>query len=301
MKYGPRFDFKDSMKIHKKAKILIALSTLSVIPMFLFQNMTTFDVDEINDSDQRSGHIVYANMNAEGTARIQNPTLCSPRIGAGGNYIGQDGKILNGKCVGAVKAPEILGPRAYQKYVSFKTDATKSNHINARDRVELAYTPMIPFGQQIFIGFRIMIPGSSAITYDSFFPLQLWQCEEAGPIAGLRIARTTSHQLQFMTSNDANPSGATYGSFLMKKGVWHQILLSVNIATSGNSTIKVYVDGALYDQITAPIGYNTTKCVDDQHFRVKYGIYKGHEPSAKFEVNFDDMRITNRYHSASPF
>lgn len=250
-----------------------------------------------------SAGVVYSEMHAEEGASIQGE--CSEKIGRGGNYF--QGKVkLSGKCHGAVLPPEIQGPRNFLKYVSFKTDPTIDNGVNSgNDRTELAHTKdFFPFGHTVYIGFRMRIPKGVNITENFFQPLQLWQCSPRSPIGGLRIQRGTSHTVQFMTRGDLQDS--TKGSVTFTPGKWHDVVLSVNASPVGPSSFVARVDGVIIANSTAPFGYNRSGACDGastppQGFRVKFGIYKTHEPKKKFEVHFDDFRITEYYSMAKPY
>ncbi|MCB1376795.1 MAG: hypothetical protein KDK89_00275 [Alphaproteobacteria bacterium] len=123
----------------------------------------------------------------ESGALIQNRTLCSSTIGRGGNLL-EAGQKYPGKCEGGGKAPQIVGTQSYLKHLWFRNDPSYSGTL--KTRTELAFTQQyFPFDEQVFLGFRMMIPRGTDITVGSaFYLLQLWQCSGAPPIGGIRLS-----------------------------------------------------------------------------------------------------------------
>ncbi|MCC6137240.1 MAG: heparin lyase I family protein [Bdellovibrionaceae bacterium] len=182
--------------------------------------------------------------------------------------------------------PEIV--QSTSKYVSFKLDPSIVH--TEKDRTELAYTKeYFPFGKTIHIGFDFMLPEDASETNDFFYVLQLWQGNGYGPIAGVRIKRGTSHYLQFITANDLERK--TRVGYELTPNKWHHFVISLRADATGAGSFVVRADGKEIGRYSGPIGHLAL----DPHFRVKFGIYKGHEQDRYFEVNYDNLRIANRY------
>jgi hypothetical protein len=248
-------------------------------------------------------------------ATIVNPQLCSPTIGDGGS-LNEAGKHYPGKCEGAGLPVEISGTHKYQKYLKFKTD-TAYNGTAPGTRTELA-TQFFPFNQRIYIGFRVMIPSGVEVTNDFFYLLQMWQCapapgESAPPIAGIRIDRGTMDVLQFITRGDA-PGNDRVMDFDLPPNVWHRFVIQLNVDTTTGGTAQFAVWNDEFGTPTVsnvPYGYsaNSGTCNENpapQHFRFKFGIYKGNdaggnEKNKRYEVRFDDIRIGEFFDNVKPW
>lgn len=252
--------------------------------------------------------IIYA-VSAEESdgAFIETPHNCAQQIGSGGNLF-ESGIRYLGKCQGAGLTPEISGTHNHQKYLKFHTEPSYTG--TDKTRTELAVTDrMFPFRENFYIGFRLMIPDDVSITEDFFYLMQLWQCSGAGPIAGVRMSRGESHKINFMTSGDSTPAGRGIGGMELIPNMWHRFIIKVNVnPRNGDGEFVVWKDeeaGKLYDVNRSYGYYNIGTCAQGerppQHFRIKFGIYKGNEPNKYFETRFDDIRIGDTYQSVKPW
>lgn len=237
---------------------------------------------------------------SERDARIENPNLCSDIMGAGGNYR-ETQFSLQGKCEGAGLAPQIVGSKEFLRHMVFRTNPSIRS---AKDRTELAFANRyIPFDQTTYIGLRLMIPAGASVTNDFFYLLQLWQCSPASPIAGIRISRGSSHKLDFLMRGDS--ADRTAVSYDLHPDVWHAFVIRI-VANSTGGSMKIWSDNRLVGEWRGPIGFNAIgKCLagqrPPQHFRPKFGIYKGNEPGRAFEARFDDVRIGDTFTSVVPW
>jgi hypothetical protein len=261
------------------------------------------------------------------TWEIQNPALCGPGIGDGGNLI-ENGRTYEGKCQGAGQAPQITGP-AEARALTFRTDkdfeydgarfdAEKNAWVDAngetlRDRTELA-TPgrTLPFHTNVWVGFDIRIPAATDdVTGSGAFVMQLWQCH-AGPIAGVRIqsGAGNGHNLQFVRRGD-DPSvpDSEYNAAMATKPLdpdaWHSFVIKYNVeryrAGGPKGLIEVWhrkvgattTETKILSQETY-FGFGPAGCDNDsfeEAFRIKYGMYKDYQPGATFRSDFRNVRI----------
>jgi Polysaccharide lyase len=247
----------------------------------------------------------------ENGASIENRGLCSSTMGSGGNLM-ELGQTYFGKCEGGGIEPEIVGTQTYLKHLWFRNDPkcdrnSKKCDKDSKTRTELAVTQQyFPFDEQVYLGFRMMIPRGTDITVDSsFYLLQLWQCGEAPPIGGINLTGETSHRVKFMTRGDFR-----HGSFVsldMLPGVWHRFIVSIIARPRNGGELKVWIDQNPNPfTSTHSFGFfNVGKCDPGlrppQHFRVKFGIYKDTEPGKYFDVRYDDFRIGSSYWSVMPW
>ncbi len=248
----------------------------------------------------------FYEMTAEGakSSQIENPTACSTRIGQGGNLI-EGGLRFLGKCDGQGLPPQILG-REGSRFLRFAT--TRNATTAVKTRTELAITQEnFPFYQTVFIGFKLMIPPGTSHTDASFYLMQLWQCAPAAPIAGIRLVRgpNRSHRINFMTRGDSREGSFAYADLI--PGRWHSFVIAYNVnPRRGRGTAAVWMDHARRPiTVNASYGHFTSgKCAGGlrppQHYRIKFGIYKGNEPGRYFETRFDDIRIGNSYRDVVP-
>jgi hypothetical protein len=83
----------------------------------------------------------------------------------------------------------------------------------------------------------------------------------------------------------------------MRPGVWHRFVVSYVVSPRKGGEVKVWIDQDPDPVIdTHSFGFfNVGTCVEgsrpQQHFRVKFGIYKDTEPGKCFDVRYDDFRI----------
>ncbi|CAD5254109.1 conserved exported hypothetical protein [Alteromonas sp. 38] len=238
-------------------------------------------------------------------AMIRNPSGCGSNISDGNGDLLEGGDIYRGKCDGAGNSPEIGGTHEYQKYLKFSTDPTVSNSGN--DRSELALTARdFPFNENLYVGFRMMIPSSADIANKSYYLMQLWQCSPQSPISGIRVTGGTSHRINFMTRRDSG-NGASFVHYDLVPNVWHDFVYKINVNPTGEGSVSVWKDED--GQPTGFLGsfgyYSDGKCEGggepNQSFRLKFGIYKGNESGKYFEVQYDDIRIGNYYRDVKPW
>lgn len=260
------------------------------------------------------------------TWEIQNPSLCGPEIGDGGNLL-ENGHRYEGRCQGAGQAPQITGT-SEARALTFRTehdfryegaileDAATNTWVDAngdrlRDRTELA-TPVggLPFHTNVWVGFDIRIPaGVDSVTGSGAYVMQLWQCA-ASPIGGVRIqsGAGNGHNLQFTRRGDE--PGAEYNTALATKSIgtdeWHSFVIKYHVepysAGGPKGLIEVWhrrvgattVETKLLEQATY-FGYGpNSECQGDYYddsFRIKYGMYKDYQPGATFRSDFRNVRI----------
>ena len=227
-------------------------------------------------------------VSGEGT--IQHPERCGSRIHRGGNY--QEGATrLMGKCERSVVPPRIRTEPG-NRFLEFRTTGKSAR---GNDRVELAYGPYLPFARTTYIGFRLRIPTGAPLTNEGFYPLQLWQCAPLSPIAGVRVDRGTSHAINFMTRHQ-NRDTAVAARFRLKPGQWHAFVIAARPDPEGAGQFDVWADGRRIARWRGAFGSDETAAckgvpgTPPQHYRLKFGLYKGNEPK-RFVTHFDDLRI----------
>ncbi|MCP9888514.1 heparin lyase I family protein [Cyanobium sp. ATX 6A2] len=227
-------------------------------------------------------------VTGEGT--IQHPERCGPQIHRGGNY--QEGATrLMGKCERSVEPPRIRTEPG-NRYLEFRTNGKSAE---GNDRVELAHGPYRPFARTTYIGFRLRLPARAPVTTEGFYPLQLWQCAPLSPIAGVRVDRGSSHAINFMTRH-RNRDTSVAARFRLTPGRWHRFVIAAKPDPHGAGQFDVWADGKRIAHWQGPYGSSETgACRGEpgrppQHYRVKFGIYKGNEPH-RYVTHFDDLRI----------
>lgn len=251
-------------------------------------------------SVQSAESTVHVAATAEKGASIKAPDSCGLDMGGGGNF--REGPYeLKGKCNSAGLSPRIEVDQAGSHYLSFSTDPKRSV-AGKRDRTELALVRRyFPFHDELFIGFRLMIPEGVDATEEFFYALQLWQCAGLPPIAGVRVARGTSHTINFMTRSEKD--GRSRAKFDLEPGQWHEFVLHMIPSPSDDALFEVFADGELLVQSQVPYGFDAAdacrKGANKQQYRVKFGIYKGGEPGKRFSINYDDFTIAGRYESVA--
>ena len=234
----------------------------------------------------------------ESGALIQGSGLCSSQIGSGGNLL-EDGQRYPGKCEGGGQAPAIVSSKSYLRHLWFRNDPSYAG--DSKTRSELAFTQQyFPFDEQVYLGFRMMIPRGTDVSVNSaFYLLQLWQCPQAGPIGGIRLTGGTSHRVQFITRGDFEEG--SFVSLDMLPGVWHRFVVSIIARPRNGGEMKVWIDQNPDPVIdTSSFGYfSLGKCAPGrrppQQFRVKFGIYKSTEAGKYFDVRYDDFRIGSSF------
>jgi hypothetical protein len=243
---------------------------------------------------------VYVAVTAEDRASIKGPENCGPEMGRGGNFT-EGPHILKGKCNGGGLSPRIEYDHTGSHFLSFAIDPERSV-AGKRDRTELAFVRRyFPFYEQLYIGFRLMIPEGVDSTDEFFYALQLWQCAGLSPIAGVRVERDTSHTINFMTRNQED--GRSRAKFDLKPGQWHEFVLHIVPGPAGDALFHVFADGELLVRSLVPYGFSAADACgespNEQRYRVKFGIYKGGEPGKRFAVNYDDFTIADRYETVA--
>jgi hypothetical protein len=228
-----------------------------------------------------------------GNGRVQAPMACTDRIGNGGNY--REGlTILKGKCSNSVEPPQLSG--GPDPYLSFMATGIPHTGKRGKDRVELARTAYLPFDQTTYVGLSVRIPEQSARTDDMFYLLQAWQCAGLSPIAGLRLERGTSHTVNVVARKGRGP-GTTVARSQLQPGGWRRFVMALRPDPSGRGDLTVWEQGRQIGSWTGAFGENTAGVcrgvagAPPQHFRVKFGIYKNHEPGRRFVIDIDDFKI----------
>jgi len=270
------------------------LVRIKVLSLFLFQSISFAGSYSITLDDPQG-------------SEITSSQACSDKIGRGGNLVEGSDYYL-GKCEGSGLSPQING-KAQGRYLEFSNNHNYKGGIKTRS--ELALTEeYFPFNERKYIGFKIQIPHGVSSTDDFFYLMQFWQCSPASPIAGIRVSRGdgNSHNINFMTRNDS--SSKTLGYYSLTPGAWHSVIIMIDPSSRsryGKGEMKVWIDqngkALTYE---GNIGYNNLGTCEKnkyppQHYRLKFGIYKGDEPGRKFNVRYDDIRIGSTYSSVKPW
>ncbi|MBA8808790.1 hypothetical protein FHX71_002732 [Promicromonospora sukumoe] len=257
---------------------------------------------------------------------IQNPTLCGPTIGDGGNLV-ENGRTYEGRCQGAGQVPTITGTsdapaltfrtqHEYRYPGAILDDPEANTWVDAngdrlRDRTELA-TPgrTLPFDTNVWVGFDIRIPaGVDSVTGSGAYVMQLWQCA-ANPIGGIRIqsGAGNGHNLQFTRRGDE--PGVDYNPAMVTKSVgtneWHSFVIKYHVkpysAGGAKGLIEVWhrrvgattVETKILEQEDY-FGYGPNSACEngtyDDMFRIKYGMYKDYQPGATFRADYRNVRI----------
>ncbi len=225
-----------------------------------------------------------------GDGRLINPEHCSAKIGAGANYV-QNRERLAGKCEWGGAAPQILTHNG-NPYIRFTTNQSKGG---GNDRAELAYTPMLRFGQEYRISYRIRIPQRAPIHArgQMFYPLQIWQCSPLSPIAGMRVVQGTSHEVDWIVRSE-NSKTPVIAQQKLTPGRWHRVELSLRPARDSSGSLVVKLDGKQVGQHRGLYGSDKARCQsprNSESWRIKFGIYKSNNPSNQYVVDFDDLVV----------
>jgi hypothetical protein len=244
--------------------------------------------------------IVYVAATVENNASISSPENCGAVMGSGGNFK-ESSYTLKGKCNGGGLSPRIVYDPDQSHFLSF-TISPEQSVAGIRDRAELAFVQRyFPFYEQLFIGFRLMIPEGTDVTEESFYALQLWQCAGLPPIAGVRVRRGSSHTIDFMTRGEQR--GRSRTTFDLEPGKWHEFVLYMIPGPTKGALFYVIADSKLLVQSRVPYGFGAANACgenrNEHQYRVKFGIYKGGEPGKRFSINYDDLTIANRYESVA--
>lgn len=237
-------------------------------------------------------------------AVVERPERCNADIRNGGGDLVEAGVRFRGKCEGAGIAPSIEKTGS-ARYLRFATDPSYRG--GSKTRSELALTrKWFPFGEPVYIGFRLKVPEETDRTDAFFYLLQFWQCPSAAPIAGVRMNRGHSHRVNFMTRGDSR--AASMAAYDLEPGGWSSFVIRAVVDPSGkNGSFKVW-----NDPDTKPRGYQGSygygrdgvcegQSEPRQQFRIKFGIYKGAESNRLYRVDYDDIRIGSSFDAVSPW
>jgi len=256
---------------------------------------------------------------------------CQDTIGFGGNIIASNIRH-NGKCNGDGYAPEVATENG-NKFLKFKSNNPNPvpNQRPGKTRSEIAHTGFqLNFGQRYYIGFRMKIPSGVDPVGPSkaFYLMQLWQCSDLSPIAGIRMNDYADRTINFMSQNEwgsasfnredtgsrdvsLNDNGSNDG--------WHEFVIKLKIHPRSGGQLSEFV--VWKDGVGTPIidsspnhggrnyGYFTwnscpTKYYNQrppQHARLKFGIYKDKETGKNFEVQYDNFKVGEYYSNVKPW
>jgi hypothetical protein len=241
----------------------------------------------------------------EGTdAHVTKPEECDADISNGAGDLIEGGVRYRGKCEGAGIAPKIEEEDGI-RYLKFATNPSYQG--KTKTRSELALTnEWFPFGDAVYIGFRIKLPGEVDKTDAFFYMMQFWQCSPAAPIAGVRISRGHSHRVNFMTRGDA--SASSMAAYDLGPDTWASFVIKAIVDPTGEKgRFSVWNDPTEKPKVyRGSYGYarnGTCRGREEppQGFRIKFGIYKGNETNKLYEVNYDEIRIGTTFDSVSPW
>ncbi len=239
--------------------------------------------------------------NPVGNSPVVDGKKCRADIGAGSNLTDGNARLY-GKCEGAVLDPTVITSPNGNQYISFSTIPGLTA---LKDRSELATPAMYPFREDHFIGLRLLIPDNVDSTDEFYYILQLWQCSPQVPIFGIRVTRGTSHTINFTKSGDGQLP-RSFASMDLKPGIWHSLIVKVNVVPeNGNGEIDIWDHEGLVATWRGSFGYLEDNACGDamsprQSFRLKFGIYKGNEPSKSFRVLFDEIRMGKSFKDLKP-
>ena len=232
--------------------------------------------------------------------------MAGPRPGVQPGDMGNCGSLLDSgkkypaKCDGAGMKPVIISSGKKNKHgnIMFKVDPTVKAEGN--DRSELAITQTyFDFDKDVFVGFNVRVPQGVDVCDTMFMLMQLWQCGNAPPIAGLRMMPGLSHRFEIMSRNDPD-RGATRAAFDVVPDQWYGFVIRFR-ASRTDGAIEVWREGSHESQLfTEEYGYDNTVCPEEK-WRLKFGIYKGHEAGRYFAVNYDDVRVGDSRADVQPW
>ena len=229
---------------------------------------------------------------------IRNSKSCGINISDGNGDLLTSSVLLRGKCQGNGNAARItkVGDRDALHFVA--EGPSRGGQIS---RTELALTALdLPFAVPVTVAFDIMLPETASSTEGFFYPMQFWQCSPLSPLAGVRVVRGSSHQINFMTRGDSNKAGRSFFHKNLEPGVWESFELKLNVsptAEHGVIELRERQTGRLLASKNGSFGFDASnKCKGNKsapaNYRLKFGIYKEFEAGKRFEVFFDNIRIT---------
>ncbi len=229
-------------------------------------------------------------------SEIVSPEKCSEVIGSGGNYISKNNGKLSGKCQGNVIAPKVVNDAIVFSVPAepeqFKLSSYFSTKKNKSDRVELTFAnPKIVFGHEYQIDFKLKVLPDSDITNESFYLLQLWQAPQYSPIFGLRMKRGTNDRATFMIRNPENHIAGKNLVNVKLGGEWQNFRVNFKITKEMKGEILIYQNNKQILNWAGNMGYPEDRNDIDSKLRLKFGMYKFHEPHKKFNISFKDMRF----------
>lgn len=222
---------------------------------------------------------------------IKDAFKCSSKMGQGGNYYSKEVGKLAGKCEGQA-LPPILVNDTIVFSVPKKTDYSKL-YIKSNDRTELAFTgERIKYNQDYLIDFKVQVDPNSDITNEFFYVMQIWQSPEYSPIFGLRVDRGTKSRGAFVIRNEED---SLAGKRLVRVNLESQLQhyqIYMNIGKDMRSKIRVYENLRLISKYDGLVGYPVDNSQNQNGLLImKFGLYKGPEPSKSFKVTFKDVSL----------
>ena len=239
--------------------------------------------------------------------------LCTKNIGEGNNLI-DDSVTYKSKCEGDGLGPKIVYDMGGNAFLSFTTSGKPNDDNMLKTRSELAFTdperPYFQFGKDYYISFKLKIPDNSTQVNinKSFYVLQFWQCAGASPIAGIRLAPPNKHSkksttnINFMTRGDFSEGSTVH--FNITNNEWTQFIVKVNVNPrkgKGQFIVWKNINEVKVETHNSYGYFNKSTCTKnkrpEQHFRIKFGIYKDYEKGKKFTINFDDVLIGETFDS----
>lgn len=224
-------------------------------------------------------------------SNIIDGTMCGKKIGSGGNLKTAD-SILPGKCEGSGVAPKIIDDKNDgKKVIEFSTN---NMSLGSKDRSELALTDQksrLMFGRKYRIFFKLQIPAESSVTNEFFYLVQLWQDSNHPPIGGLRMQRGQSRKVSVMFRGEGGSSkGHTLAAFEIPADQWVSVGITFNVNPGTESCATVSIDNAPKHEWCGLVGFTPDEGAKNW-YRMKFGIYKGHESGKNFISRFKEIRI----------
>lgn len=228
---------------------------------------------------------------------IRNSKSCGNNISDGNGDLLTSSVLLRGKCQGNGKAALITKVREREALHFVAEGPSRGGKVS---RTELALTALdLPFEVPLTVAFDIMIPETVSSTEGFFYAMQFWQCSPLSPLAGVRVVRGSSHQINFMTRGDSSKAGRSFFHKDLEPGVWESFELKLNVSsTAGHGVIELRErqTGRLLASKNGSFGFDASnKCEGNKpapaNYRLKFGIYKEFEEGKRFDVFFDNIRI----------
>ncbi|TCM68377.1 hypothetical protein EC844_10580 [Acinetobacter calcoaceticus] len=227
------------------------------------------------------------------TPRIENPSGCASKIGNGGNYYSVATGRLSGKCQGSGLTPSLNGD-----VIVFSAPSTESQLIklskNTNDRSELAFSRnLIQYNKDYIFDFKVQVDPNSSVTDNFFYLMQIWQSPEYSPIFGLRIDRGTQAVGAFVIRNKENHIAGKRLVRVEMSSKLKNYRIYMNFGKNLNSHIRIYEDSRLISDWSGDVGYLSEKSGNRNNSLIlKFGLYKGPEPSKNFKIYFKDVTLT---------